>query len=261
MNRENPSKLNYVMRYCPRNEVITAQWLKSHGVSYKLAWWYVHSGWLERISDKAYKRVGDKISWSGAIAALQHQLLLPIHVGGKTALQLLGKAHYLPIAGIAQVELFTSPIIKFPSWMTKSNLWDVKFHFYKTQLFNTDVQPSYGLTEQEINGVTIKLSAPERAMMEVFYNVPHFVTYEESLQLMENLVRMRSTVIQKLLEACHSIKVKRLFMHAAEKFQHPWLEEINLETIDFGKGKRKIGEGGCYDAQYQLSVPKLRIEL
>ena len=44
-------------------------------------------------------------------------------------------------------------------------------------------------------------------------------------------------VVQKLLEMCRFVKVKRLFMYMAEKHRHPWVEKLDLSRIDFGKGK------------------------
>jgi hypothetical protein len=40
---------------------------------------------------------------------------------------------------------------------------------------------------------------------------------------MEGLNTLRPDLVQELLEKCSSVKVKRLFMHLAEQFQHPWL--------------------------------------
>ena len=258
MDRYFESKLNHIIRHSPHGAVLTSEWLNKQGVNYKLAWWYVRSGWLERLSDKAYKRAGDKVGWMGAVAALQQQLGLAIYVGGKTALQLLGKAHFLPLAGVSIVELFTVPSVTIPRWLLKVDLGKVQFRVHKAALFNPKIHPFLGLTNQEVNGIQLQLSAPERAMFEVLYDVPQGVTFEESMQLMENLTRLRPQIIQELLEGCQSIKVKRLFLHAADHYQHEWLNDLNLKKIHLGKGKRKIGVGGHYDPKYQLSVPKLK---
>ena len=46
-----------------------------------------------------------------------------------------------------------------------------------------------------------------------------------------------------LLESCSSVKIKRLFMHAAEQLNHPWLSRLDLSNVDFGSGKRTIHAG------------------
>ena len=83
--------------------------------------------WIDRTPwMKAYKRAGDTVTWVGAVAALQSQMHLPVHVGGKTALQLLGRSHFLSMQGIKQVSLFASPQTRIPSWLEKNELWDAR---------------------------------------------------------------------------------------------------------------------------------------
>src|SRR3989344_8335454 len=163
MARYKANKLNYLIRHAPNGKVLTSKWLKNQGVDHKLAWWYVRSGWLEHLGNKAYKRAGDKVNWPGAIAALQQQLKLPIHIGGKTALQLLGKAHYVPLSGISVVELFTLASTTIPQWLTKASAWGVEVHIHKTILFNIQSQKLPGLTIEEIQGIMLQISTPERA--------------------------------------------------------------------------------------------------
>lgn len=45
-------------------------------------------------------------------------------------------------------------------------------------------------------------------------------------------------------------------MCLAEQANHPWFSRLNINKIDFGKGKRVIGTGGYYNSKYQLSLPK-----
>ena len=49
MARINDSKINHMMLNMPHSSVVTSEWLHEHGVSSKLAWWYVQSEWLEKI--------------------------------------------------------------------------------------------------------------------------------------------------------------------------------------------------------------------
>ena len=120
-------------------------------------------------------------------------------------------------------------------------------------------QDDLGLTKKELGSYSIKISSPERAIMEVLHLVPNKESYEESKLLMEGLITLRPALIQKLLENCRSIKVKRLFMHLAQACNLPWVKKINLDNIDFGKGKRVLCKGGYFDSKYQISVPGKRI--
>ncbi len=252
-------KLNYLVTQMPPGIVLTLPWLKKQGVSCKLAWWYVQSHWLERVGDEAYKKPGDKVTWVGALSSLQNQLQLSVYVGAKTALELLGQAHFIPMQGIRRVILFNSSNSKVPHWFRKPDIWDVKFLINKASMFREE-DSLLGVINKEIDGINISLSSPERAALEILFLVPHKQSFDEAIKLLENLSQLRPNLVQRLLEKCKSIKTKRLFLHFADKFQHPWLAKLDLTKIDLGHGKRVVGEGGTYDSKYQISVPKIMEE-
>ena len=78
----------------------------------------------------------------------------------------------------------------------------------------------------------------------------------EVFELMEGLNNLRPATVQKLLEGCTSMKVKRLFLYLADKAGHEWLSYIDLDKVDLGSGKRAIVSDGVYVAKYQITVPK-----
>jgi len=250
------NKLNQLFKYSQSGMILTLPWLTALGISYKLAWKYTQSKWLEKVGEKAYKKINDKVSWAGGIAAIQYQLKLPVHVGGKTALQLLGRAHFIPIHGISEVHLFAQPNTNIPKWLDEKVFPENTFKVYKTSLFN-DNQTSSAIIEREVDNIKILLANPEKAILEVLYLVPTKQSFEEAFLLMEGLTNLRPDVVQTLLENCNSIKVKRLFLYMAEKSNHHWLPGLDLKKINLGSGKRKIGKGGMFDSKYQLSVPKI----
>ncbi len=174
-------------------------------------------------------------------------------------MELLGLSHFVPIHGIKQVILFSEPGVRLPKWLFTKETWKVDFKVHATSLF-LDNSSNWGIIEQQIDGINISLSCPERAILEMLHLVPSKQSFDEMVLLMEGLRQLRPQVVQKLLEKCKSIKVKRLFLYLAERFQHPWLSELELKKIDLGHGKRVIGEGGNYDAKYQISVPKITEE-
>ena len=73
---------------------------------------------------------------------------------------------------------------------------------------------------------------------------------------MDGLNNLRPKSVQGLLEACTSIKVKRLFLYMAEKAGHSWFNYLKLGAINLGKGKRQIVAAGVYIPKYQITVPK-----
>jgi hypothetical protein len=150
------------------------------------------------------------------------------------------------------VSLFGPPDVKLPTWF-KQYRWGVKVRYATTNLFSG--QADQGLTKKELGPYAIKVSAPERAMMEVLYAVPQVDSYEEARLLMEGLTTLRPRVVQALLENCASVKVKRLFMLLAENCKHAWVRKVDLAKVDFGKGKRTLVKGGRFDPKYKITVP------
>ncbi len=64
--------------------------------------------------------------------------------------------------------------------------------------------------------------------------------------------------MQKLLEDCTSVKVKRVFLYLSEKLNQSYFARLNLSKIDLGKGKRQIVKNNAqFDKKYQITVPKL----
>ena len=249
------SKINQILKKWPSGVVAVLPWLEKQGAYQQLMHEYEKTSWVRRIGRGAYAREGDKVEWTGGLYALQEQLGLPIHVGGKTALALQGYAHFLPMGKGITVTLFAFPNVKLPLWF-KQYRWGVKLRYTTTNLFMS--QDKHGLTQKDMGSYAVRGSTPERAMMEVLYEVPKRESYEEAKLLMEGLTTLRPRLVQALLEDCTSVKVKRLFMVLAESCKHAWVKKLDLSQVEFGKGKRMLVKGGRLDSTYNITVPENR---
>jgi len=195
-------------------------------------------------------RAGDKVDYTGAIYALQRQLRSPIHPGGRTALALLGKSHYLELSNQKAV-LFGQVQEPLPSWLQRRD-WNIKLEYFQSSFLPAES----ALTEVELQSYSIRVSSSARALMECLYLAPAHQDLMECCELMEGTNNLRPGPVQQLLEQCRSIKVKRLFLYMAEKARHDWLQYLDLKKIDLGKGKRHISRNGVYSSKYQITVPK-----
>ncbi len=250
MSKETPSKINQLLSSQPYGVVFLSKWLSDHGYSLDLQKRYKKSLWFKSIGTGAMIRMGDEVGFGGAIYALQSQGKSNIHPGGKTSLSLQGKSHYLDL-GASYVVLFGDTKETLPSWF-KQHDWGTKFSYHRTSF----LPPELGLTEWTIRDFTIKISNPARAIMECLYLTPKENSLMECYEIMEGLNNLRPNIVQELLEHCNSIKVKRLFLYMAEKAGHQWLNYLNQEKIDLGKGKRSLVKNGTYIPKYQITVPK-----
>lgn len=256
MTRQNQKTLNQFLANLPSGVVLPSSWLTKQGISRKLQWWYSQSGWLRHLAAGSYCRTDQSISWAGTVRGLQFYLGLPIHVAAKSALILHGRSHYLPMGGLRKIILFTTPEVTIPTWLHQINEFKEELCVVKKELFH--LKKPVGVGSKEIYGLEIQLSSPERAIIEVMHLVPKLQTYEEAVLLMEGLNNLRPKLVNQLMQNCKSIKAKRLFLHCAEHYNHIWLKEIDINKIDLGGGKRKIGSGGIFDSKYQISVPAIK---
>jgi Protein of unknwon function (DUF2893). len=241
------------MQEFPKSLVLLSSWLVSNGYSYELQQRYRKSGWLKSIGTGAMIKSSDSFLLSGALAALQLQANIEIHLGGRSALELKGIAHYLQISS-PEATLFVSGNIKTPSWFT-NNKWDVGYKIIRATLFKSD---NVGLVDYQDNGIVTKISSPGRAILECLYLCPNYFPLTEAYELMVGLPTLRPNKVQELLEECTSIKAKRLFLYFAERAGHSWLKYIDKTKVDLGSGNRSLTDrgNGALISKYNLVLPK-----
>ena len=90
------SKLNTLLKTWPNGTVGTQVWLEQQEIYPQLSNKYVTNGWLEKIGHGAFVKAGDHVDLLGGMYALQKELNLLVHLGGKTALEFLGSSHFVP---------------------------------------------------------------------------------------------------------------------------------------------------------------------
>jgi len=246
----NSKRINQRLLAAPTNAVLTSAWLKGRGISSKLAGYYASSGWLHRIGDGAFTVQTGSPSWLGAVFGLQ-QKSQSVHPGGRTALELSGLAHFLPLGESHPLFLFSCSGKRLPAWF-KGLPWSKRVRHVSTNFLPDDL----GFNEHREGDLLVKISAPERATLELLQALaPSASEYEHANLIFEGLGTLRADVVQLLLEHCSSVKVKRLFLHLAEKHQHAWFKSLDLSKVSLGSGKRVLVAGGRLDPKYLITVP------
>jgi hypothetical protein len=247
----NRSKLKKMLAQWPPGTVAVPSHLATFGVYSRLTSAYVKAGWLNALERSLYSRAGDNVEWTAAVAAVQQQVRLPVHVGGRTALELTGRAHFLPLGPRRLVWLFAEEKTKLPTWFKKHD-WGVDVRFTATRLFE---RLDLGLTQLSAGSYEYKLSGPERAMMETLHLVDQGEDFQETQSLMDGLTTLRPALVQRLLQACRSVKVKRLFILLARRSRHAWVRDVELRRVDLGHGTRSVAGGGEWERDLNLAVP------
>jgi hypothetical protein len=181
---------------------------------------------------------------------------LPLAVGGRTALEQLGYAHYLS-AKVQEIHLYGPK--RTPTWLTHLPL-DVKFHWHNSlRLFPGDAdappEPSPVMFSAAGMHLPIRYSSKERAALELLDELPERESFHQVDALMEGLSDLSPRRLQTLLEACASVKVKRLFLFFADRHHHAWRSRLDVSRVDLGSGKRVLAKGGRLDPTYHITVP------
>jgi len=162
-------------------------------------------------------------------------------------------SHYVRLAGSRDVHLYAAE--QLPGWLKRVPA-DVRFvQHRRNALFASGTRQLAQLTWGHW-GWTLDVSSEERALCELLDEVPASETFHQADVLMESASTLSPHRVQTLLEACRSVKVKRLLLWLAERHHHAWFARLDPSRIDLGSGKRQLVAGGRYDAKYQITVPE-----
>jgi hypothetical protein len=279
MGGQRKDKLNWLQRSLPEGLVVDAAWLERHGYSRSLRNKYVARGWLDQVARGVYRRPTPKLQgetrheslrWEHLVISLQTLLGCPYTVGGRTALELQGFAHYLS-GRHREIHLYGTG--KLPGWVTNLKLENRLVFHNADRLFmrqasrphlgkggsstGTDLlQSSYIRRPWGQWEWPLTISSPERAILELLDEVPRRETFHQADVLMEGLRNLSPRRLHTLLVACRSVKVKRLFLWFAERHEHAWLKKLDRKKIDLGHGKRMLVRGGKLDPTFNITVPE-----
>ncbi|OGU72122.1 MAG: hypothetical protein A2V93_06000 [Ignavibacteria bacterium RBG_16_34_14] len=242
------TKINRLVSNWPRGTIKTVKELEELGYTSQLLKIYSNSKWIELFVRGMYKLYNDKVDWQGALFGLQRKSNTTLHAGGKTALSLKGYSHYInPREG--KIYLFSNRKENIHVWLKKYK----QIVLIRNEVFAYTKEEFFSLLNA--GNFYIKISTPELASMEMLYLVPKEQSFDEAAKIMEGLTTLRPQLVQRLLEECNSVKVKRLFLFMAEKHDHSWVKELNLDRINLGSGKRSIVEHGVLNKKYNITVP------
>ncbi|MBD1548670.1 type IV toxin-antitoxin system AbiEi family antitoxin [Roseibium aggregatum] len=256
------SKLKKTLEAIPPGFMVNTAWLERHGVNRFLARKYVDNGWLQRVHRGVFWRPLPKagssniLDWRICLLSVQYLMDYDVHVGGMTALGQQGYNHYLRLGSNAPVWVYGKSI---PKWLAKLPL-NAPIKTRNMSLFS---DPTLGLKMDESDPETslpwawqLKMSAPERAVLEIMDELPDHESFHNLDMVFESLTTLRPRTLSALLHSCKKIKVKRLFFVFADRHNHPWRKRLDPEEFNLGSGDRALVEGGKIHPRYRIVVPE-----
>lgn len=249
-------KINKLMAAWPQGAVMTTPYLSRNGFYYELLNKYKNSGWIQPLSKGAYFRPSERYP-KPTLAGALHGLLKDgnmdsVHLGGQSALEFHGSAHFIQSGPRPKVWLFAQEKEKLPAWF-KNYDWRANIKFHSKSLFKI----SEGVEVRDWEGFEVNVSSRERAIIEVFSLIPHEQSLDHGGYLMQGLGNLRPSLMQTLLENCRSFKAKRLVLATADMLNYSWLKSINTDKLELGSGTISLKKGFPIHAKYRISVPKV----
>ena len=266
MSRQRTPRLKPLLDTVPPGFMVDTPWLRARGVDPKSIHDYVARGWLERVVRGVYRRPlpegaqGDQEeSWAIPLLSLQWLMKYAVHLGGESALDMAGYAHYLKLGERSRVHFYG----EVPSWLKRLPMQS-EIVVRRRRLFGDD---PLGIDDANLAAAgsqpmvdvwrwPLRASSPERAILEALDELPRNATFENLDKVFEGLVSLRPGRLTALLEACRSVKVRRLFFVFADKHRHAWRKHLDTSGIDFGSGPRALVEGGRFHPKYRIYVPE-----
>lgn len=279
MTTKKSEKLKFLLNTVPPGFLVDGRFLRTHRFQSKSIGDYVTQGWLERIGWGVFRRpmpndIVKKLSNSFsdalsddlvtvvpatvAVVSMQRIMGYDFHVGGFSALSLFGHEHDLPLGGNGKLHLYGDT----PSWITRV-LLDAQPVSHTRALFAGN--PTLGILDADRHVLTknpelsvwhysIKASSPERAILEAIDELPQHTSFDAVAKVFESLSMLRPKLIIQLLQACQSVKVKRLFFVFADHHRHAWRDFLNMGDVSLGSGPRALVKGGKLHPLYQIAV-------
>lgn len=243
---EKKRKIKMIFKEWPMHTALPIAWLLNRGFSLPLIHSYIRSGWLKSLSRGLVARADDKIEWGGFVWALQR--VKDFHIGGKTALEVQGRAHFVKFYE-HDIFLYCTNKMELPSWMRA--LHSIKFKKIRANLLPNSI----GLKEQSFGEYSLTISNPARAFVEYMHLAGKIHSFDEAYYLMENLEFLDPVLMQEVLESCTSNRVKRLVLCLAKKQSISWFKNLDLTRITLGKGIQQIVKGGVFDPDFMIMYP------
>lgn len=236
----------------PDGLVVNRKKLMDMGLDRPSIDYFLRSGKLTSISHGVYRRPGPPLKWEHLVYSVT-KLGYDIHVGSRSALDLSGFAHYLPLGGLHQIHVYCKE--KLPNWLNTVN--------EQVQIFPHRFKLILDLPDTAITDLPfghwdwpIPYASVELALLELVDAVADEAGFTMADKYFETATTLRPKLLNKLLSSCNKIHANRLFLWFARRHNLPCFDSLNLSEINLGSGKRMIIRGGALDKEFQITVPK-----
>ncbi|HAB07024.1 MAG TPA: hypothetical protein DD757_06415 [Alcanivorax sp.] len=231
------NKLNALYTRLRPGAPVTSEDLATLRISADLAVHYVRAGWLTRLARGVYRRPNDTLVLEPCLVLLQRRLE-GLHVGGKTALDWHGVRQY--VARQPTLQLYGWQSGHLPAWF--SDRFPAEYH--RKRLFDEKPDALRHAAPFADGSEAPRVSAPERALLEMLSEVGVRQSLQEARELVESSHSLRARVLQELLEHCTSVKTVRLCLQLGREGELPWAAKLDPTRLPTGSDRPWVSRSG-----------------
>ncbi|WP_434597173.1 type IV toxin-antitoxin system AbiEi family antitoxin domain-containing protein [Pseudomonas sp. R4-83] len=196
----------------PRGIPLDMPTLQKIGISNQRAANYAKSGWLTRVAHGVYALPNEPLGLPAALSYLSRNID-GLHIGGSSSL-LTHTGQTLVLWGDARLSL--------PRWFSER----FGARYTHARLFDWSVSSVQCVTlmdaSQALGG--IQCSTPERALLEMLYEIGGKQSLEGARQIFSQVGALCPDTVGYLLKCCTSVKAVRLFLK--------WARETGVLNVD-----------------------------
>lgn len=224
------SKLNTLYTQLAPGTPLTSHDLVALGISADLAVHYVRAGWLTRLTRGVFCRPNEPLALHPSLVLLERRLN-GLHVGGKSALDWYGLRQY--VSQQPALHLYGWAAARLPDWFTQR--FPAEYH--RKRLFEERADSLLHVSPFEKRHGAPKVSAPERALLELLSEVGVRQPLQEARELVESTYSLRADVLHELLQQCTSVKTVRLCLQLGREGSLPWSAKLDPATLPTGSAR------------------------
>ena len=257
--------LKSLLKAVPEGFLVDAAWMTDNGFGRGPLRDFLGHGLLERLDRDVYRRPSEgchsgAVGWKTCLLSLQHVMGHDVHIGGAVALLTMAyrdlRYHvYRDFPTLVYGD-------DFPYWLELLP-FDMSFETRRNKLFS---DPMLGIEDAGYEkwlpwGWTLRMSTPERAILESLDELPYSYTFSLLDTMFRSLVPLRTELMANMLRSCRKTEVKRLFFVFGDRYDHAWRKNIDPADFDLGTGDLTFSRGGTLHPRYRISVPETYAKL
>ena len=226
------TKLKQLLGRLPSGTPVTSEGLARDGVSADLAVHYVRAGWLRRLARGVFVRPDSPLALAIAGEAPGWVRGFPACTSAASRRSTGTVRHF--VEQQPRLRLYGLKACKLPDWFASA--FPAECH--RKWIFRSDATGMMHVSPIEGRAGEPRISAPERAFLELLSEVGVRQPIAEARALAESTYTFRASVLGDMLQDCTSVKTVRLCLQFGRELSLPWVKKLDRAEMPNAAAER-----------------------